>query len=253
MSSNDVDSAEDEESEGGSSAHGFCSLPADLVRSLQRSLRDAAVLCPPLSEQQPDEADDQEEFDPVAFELDPSEADAHSDTHDNPSAGEGEGLLRTLGLHSLAPIAPDLADHDPNAWGDDVGDDGAEASLDDSHIGSDAFHSNPPLVQSLAPKYAHTHDAHLTDVSFTQERIAGELGGLGVGAKGLRDGEGGGALASDLASLVGTLQMGASGWAGPSHWKYKPAKAGTHKCNSPRRPTRDVGWCAHLPHPAQLW
>lgn len=162
MSSNDVDSAEDEGSEGGSSAHGFCSLPADLVRSLQRSLRDAAVLCPPLSEQQPDEADDQEEFEPVPFELDPSEADAHSDTHDNPSAGEGEGLLRTLGLHSLAPIAPDLADHDPNAWGDDVGDDGAEASLDDSHIGSDAFHSNPPLVQSLA----HTHDAHLTDMCF---------------------------------------------------------------------------------------
>jgi len=87
---------------------------------------------------------------------------------------------------------------------------------------------------------------------YTQERIAGELGGLGAGVKGLRDGEGGGALASDLASLVGTLQMGASGWAGPSHWKYKPAKAGTHKCNSPRRPTRDVGWCAHLPPPCTV-
>jgi hypothetical protein len=51
--------------------------------------------------------------------------------------------------------------------------------------------------------------------------------------KGLRDGEGG-ALASDLASLVGTLQLGASGWAGPSHWKYKPAKAGTHM-HSPKK------------------
>jgi hypothetical protein len=167
MSSNDVDSAEDEGGEGGSPAHGLYSLPADLVRSLQRSLRDAAVLCPPLSEQQPDEADDHEEFEPVAFELDASEADAQTNTHNNPSAGEG--LLRTLGLHSLAPTAPDLADHDPNAWGDDdIGYDGAEASLDDSHMGSDAFHSNPPLVQTLPPpQHCHTHDARDAHISLT--------------------------------------------------------------------------------------
>src|SRR3546814_11662511 len=34
----------------------------------------------------------------------------------------------TLFRSSLAPTAPDLADHDPNAWGDDdIGYDGAEA------------------------------------------------------------------------------------------------------------------------------
>jgi hypothetical protein len=68
--------------------------------------------------------------------------------------------------------------------------------------------------------------------------------------KGLRDGEGG-ALASDLASLVGTLQLGASGWAGPSHWKYKPAKAGTHKCTHRRN---IPGWllCANLAPPCTV-
>jgi hypothetical protein len=219
---------EGEEDESSAPSVGMYTLPTDLVRSLQLALHDKVILCPPLSEHhQQQEADDQEEFEPVAFELN-AEFDGeaeHADVEPRPAA-DGEGLLHTLGLHTLASTGPALGDAGDlnSSWGDDVGDAG-EVSFDDSiHTGNDvALHSDHPLVRLPPPQQQSAATAH-DHLSHSQERIAEELEGV----KAQRSAGAGAQLASDLESLVGSLRLGASGWAGPAHWKYKPAKTGTH-------------------------